>query len=90
MAKNKKDESPQVDFFSKGHGSKDGTERQLPPDIETFRKAAQVRHLESGEIYGLVIYPAEEVQHRQTHVCKNAHSFWQGTEAQFRETFDKV
>lgn len=59
-----------------------------PPENESY-KGSFVNRMD-GEKYALATLPEKEVENKKTHFAKNNVHFWNGTEAEFRELFDKA
>lgn len=73
-----------------GDLSKGNTARGIPGDYKgayTYRREGE----HSGKVFGLKVLSDEEVRGHRTHTAKaEDRTFWDGTEAEFREQFDKL
>lgn len=66
--------------------------REVPDDLDEYRGQYQYRvdGPHKGLIFGLKKVDASTVRANKTHLAKCPIAFWDGTEAEFREQFDKV
>jgi hypothetical protein len=62
--------------------------RDVPADLSDYK--GKYKYLKTGEIFGLKIMPASEVRSGKTHHLKSPLKFWDGTEDDFRASFDKL
>ena len=47
-------------------------------------------HTATRELYQLAVVPVSEVRQKRTHLAKSATHFWDGTEEDFKRTFQRV
>jgi len=66
--------------------------REVPTDLNEYKGKYKYRRDGEfkGEVFGLKIVPDNEVRAHKTHHAKSPRGFWDGTEAEFRDQFDKL
>lgn len=68
------------------------TAREVPDDLDEYK--GKYKYRRDGEfkdeVFGLKIVPDDEVRAHKTHHAKSPRGFWDGTEAEFRDQFDKL
>lgn len=63
--------------------------RKVPSDLAEYK--GNYRYRRTGETgFGLKVLPESQVRSNKTHLAKSPLKFWDGTEEEFRDQFDKV